>query len=567
MMRKPNNNKAHAAIFLMLLGAQALPLYAQESAALNGEATLPRSEQGAQQAGAEKNAQQPAATGAREIKSFDIFEYRVDGNTKLNTEQIEKAVYPYLGEGKSIADVDKAREALEAAYHQAGFLTVFVDLPEQEVDGKIVRLNVTEGKVSHLRVKDSHYFTLGRIKALAPSVQEGEVPHFPTVQSDIARLNRTTDKRVTPVMRAGKVFGTVDVDLKVEDTLPFHASLELNDKYSRDTTRLRLGGMVRYDNLWQREHSLSLNFLLSPENIDEVKVLSANYLMRFDESDMLLALYGVRSNSSVATVGGISILGNGSILGLRLIKPLPALDKFNHSISLGLDYKSFGQTVEFGGRIETPVTYMPLSAVYSATWQDATGITQLTSGLTLGIRGLVAKESEFDNKRPGASGLPYSGAKSNFFVVKAEVQRTQTLPFDLQGFAQLDGQFSGQPLISNEQYLAGGADTVRGYLEAEVAGDQAVHTTLEIRSPSLLRSQSWLQELRLASFYDAAWLHTIDPAVGLPAQSFVSGAGLSLRAKAWKRFNADLNVAWALKDGAVTRKGDVLSHMRFWYEF
>ena len=262
-----------------------------------------------------------------------------------------------MGENKTIDDVEKAREALEKAYHQAGYLTVLVDIPEQDVDKKIVRLNVTEGKVGRLRIKDSHYFTLGRIKALAPSVKEGEVPHFPTVQQDIAKLNRTADKRVTPVLKAGKVFGTVDVDLKVEDNFPFHASLELNNYNSRDTTPLRLGGMIRYDNLWQLEHSLSLNFLLSPQDVSEVRVLSANYLMRFDETDLMLAIYGVRSNSSVASVGGISILGNGSILGVRLIKPLPALDKFFHSVSVGLDYKSFGQTVEFGGKFETPVSF------------------------------------------------------------------------------------------------------------------------------------------------------------------------------------------------------------------
>ena len=508
----------------------------------------------------EPSASEPVKEQAveKDTNYFDILEFQVEGNTKLSAEKIEAAVYPQMGEKKTIADVDAAREALEKAYHQAGFLTVLVDIPEQDVDQKIVRLKVTEGTVNRLRVKDSHYFSLGRIKEFASSVKEGEVPHFPTLQNDIARLNRTADKRVTPVMKAGKTFGTVDVDLKVEDTLPLHASLELNDRYSQDTTRLRMGGMVRYDNLWQREHSLSVNFLTSPEDTEEVKVLSANYLMRFDESDILLALYGVRSKSSVATVGGINILGDGTIFGARFIKPLPTVDNYYHSISFGLDYKDFGQTVVFEGTFDTPITYMPVSALYNGTWQGSSGRTQFTTGLTAGLRGLVSDEVEFDSKR--------SGAKANFFVAKAEIQRTQNLPFGFEGFAKIDGQYSGAELISNEQFLAGGVDTVRGYLDAEVSGDQGLHSTLEVRTPSLFKSTNWLQNLKLSAFFDIARLRTINPS-DQDRTSILSGTGVGLRLNAWKYVNADLDLAWALKSTDATEKGDFRSHMRVWLEF
>ena len=501
----------------------------------------------------------------KETNYFDILEFQVEGNTKLTKMQVEAAVYPQMGEKKTIADVEKARESLEKAYHEAGYLTVLVDIPEQDVDKKIVKLNVTEGKVGTLRVRDSKYYTLGRIKELSPSVAEGEVPHFPTVQKDIARLNRTSDKRVTPVMRAGKAFGTVDVDLKVEDNLPLHASLELNDRYTQDTSRLRLSGMIRYDNLWQREHSLSLNFQTSPQNTSEVQVFSANYLMRFDESDIMLAMYGVKSNSSVAAIGGINILGKSTILGARLIKPLPGLDNFYHSISLGLDYKDIKQTVEFGQTYNTPVTYMPLSAVYSGTWQDPSGITQLGTGVTFGFRGLVADDAEFKAKRWNTVTNTY--AKPDFFVVKADLSRTQALPYGLQGYAKVDGQFSGDLLVPNEQYLAGGTDTVRGYLESQAAGDKAVHSTLELRSPQLFKNIAWMQDFKVVGFYDIAQLTVIDPSAGQTGKIVLSGAGIGMRMKAWNRINFNLDVATPLKDYGVTKQGDLTSHMRIWYEF
>ena len=565
-MHKQNNYKKHTVIYTLLLLMQCAwsQVYAIASTESNSAVNEPvldnnavssKSETSPNALNKEIQTDQKEVTAENKpVNYFDILEFQVQGNTKLTKVQIETAVYPHMGEKKSIDDVEKARDALEKSYHQAGYLTVLVDIPEQEVNSKIVKLNVTEGKVGRLRVKDSHYFSLGLIKELAPSVKEGEVPYFPAIQQDVARLNRTDDRHVTPVLKAGKAFGTVDVELKVEDKLPLHASLELNNRYSQNTTKLRLGGSIRYDNLWQREHSLSLSFQISPENIDEVKVLSANYLMRFDDSDMLLALYGVRSKSNVATIGGINVLGDGTILGVRLIKPLPSLDDFYHSISFGLDYKHFGQTVLFGGGIESPITYMPISASYNATLQKSDNKTQVNASVNFGLRGLVADEVEFENKR--------LGAKPNFFVAKAEVEHTHALPKGFESYIKLDGFFSGSPLISNEQYLAGGADNVRGYLEAEESSDQAIHTTLELRSPELFKNQAWLQSFKLAAFYDIARIKTIDA-----GSTVLAGTGFGIRVKALKNVNFDFDLAIPLKDSFETKKGDFASHMRLWYEF
>ncbi|QLQ01990.1 MAG: hypothetical protein HZY77_03085 [Thiobacillus sp.] len=107
----------------------------------------------------------------------------MEGNTLLSTIAIEQAVYPYLGENRSIADVQSARESLERAYRDGGYPTVFVDIPEQKVDGNTVRLRVTEGSVERLRVSGAKYYSLGEIKAHVPTLAEGSVPYFPMCRS------------------------------------------------------------------------------------------------------------------------------------------------------------------------------------------------------------------------------------------------------------------------------------------------------------------------------------------------------------------------------------------------
>src|SRR5262245_52566482 len=73
----------------------------------------------------------PAAGAVEPQVRFDILEFRIEGNTVLSVPVIEQVVTPFLGPGRTMADVEAARAALEKAYQGTGWLTVFVDVPEQ----------------------------------------------------------------------------------------------------------------------------------------------------------------------------------------------------------------------------------------------------------------------------------------------------------------------------------------------------------------------------------------------------------------------------------------------------
>src|SRR5262249_54767183 len=155
--------------------------------------------------------QQTAAPAPR--AAFEIQAYDVDGNTLLDQEAVESAVYPYLGPDRSRDDVAAARDALQKAYQVKGYQSVVVEVPAQDARTGIIRLHVVEAPIGRLRVVDSHYSSLSRIKEEVPSLQEGKVPDFNQAQKEVAELNRLPERRVTPLIKPGKVPGTVDVDL------------------------------------------------------------------------------------------------------------------------------------------------------------------------------------------------------------------------------------------------------------------------------------------------------------------------------------------------------------------
>ncbi|NOT67547.1 MAG: ShlB/FhaC/HecB family hemolysin secretion/activation protein [Methylophilaceae bacterium] len=498
---------------------------------------------------------------AAEAKAvFDIMEYRVEGNSVLPDGKIEQAVYAFMGEGKSIDDVELARTALEKAFHDAGYLTVLVNIPEQNVESGLVRLEVVEGRVEKLRVLGSRYYALGKIKGRVAEFGEGNVPYFPEVQKQMAGINSTPDRQVTPVMRPGKSPGKVEVDLKVQDKLPFHGGIELNNRYSPNTTQTRLNGSMRYDNLWQLDHSIGISFQLTPENTDETKVLSATYMI--PTGGDYWVMYGVLSKSNVSAVGDVNIIGNGNIYGLRYIHPLPPLKTYTHSLTLGVDYKDFKETTALLGAdsFNTPIAYTPFNIGYDATLQGKNSTTQMNLGVTFSIRGLGNDAQQFADKR-------YL-AQSNFAYVRADFKHTQTLFKDWSFFANFTGQVANSPLISSEQFAIGGADSVRGYLESNSLGDQGVTAKFELRTPPLAKYLSdKINDLQALVFYDAGYVSIQSPLANQTEQFRLSSVGIGLHLKGWHGLFGALDFAHALHSAGQVRDGDNRLHFRVGYDW
>ena len=471
---------------------------------------------------------------------FDIHEFQVEGNTVLDTEAIERAVYPFMGDGRDIDAVEGARGALEKAYHDAGFGTVAIDIPPQKVAAGVVRLNVVQGKISRLRVVGSRYFSQDRIIELVPGLAEGAVPNLAQVQQQLAQVNTSPDERVTPLLRPGKLPGTTEVDLQVEDELPLHGGVEVNNGHAPDTTALRTTASLRYANLFQRGHTVGLQVQVSPEDTSQVKVFVGTYSLPLEGGTLLLS--AVKSDSASYVGAGIGVFGSGKVLGARYVLPL-ASDKptaLQQSLTLGVDYKDSDQSLALadGTGLDTPIHYVPFTLSYAATTFDPRGSSEYSAGVEFAVRGFGSRQEQFADKR--------YRAHSDFSLLKLSAARTQKLPGDTTLYAQIEGQFTDDPLVSNEQFVAGGEDSLRGYLESTAVGDLALRGTLEFRTPNFRPEQSRLDFLQLRTFFDTAWLRTLQPLPGTRSSYELSSYGLGLTARARPGFLLRADLAWPM---------------------
>ncbi len=122
------------------------------------------------------------------------------------------------------------------------------------------------------------------------------------------------------------------------------------------------------------------------------------------------------------------------------------------------------------------VAYLPLSLAYNATWQLDQGT--LAAGLGSSIN------TWYSGPLKTLQAITGSAESSGHWVTLTPSLSWQ-MPIHTNWPATLrvDGQWASEPLISNEQYGAGGINSVRGYREGEVFGDTGWHVTLEQQTP------------------------------------------------------------------------------------
>jgi hemolysin activation/secretion protein len=504
-------------------------------------------------------AQTPGSEPAPKARpTLTIYEYQITGNTVLDPRDIERTLAPFLGENQEVSSVEKAAKKIERLYKDKGYPTVYVNIPEQDIRKGVIKMSVVEGKVQRLRITGANHYTLSGIRNELPAVKEGETPYFPDFQAQITKVNaRSQHLKVTPVLKPGKTPGGVDIELKVKDELPWVNQLTLSNYNSANTTRPRLEFNTAYNNLWQKDHGVSLQYQTSPEDTQEVRIWGVTYLLPVYERHKA-AIYYVNSDSAVASLGGetaFTALGKGNIYGLRYIIPLESHTKFLHSLTLDFDYKDFADTLEFGRDGETlrndlaPIDYGVFGFDYDVTFMREKGSDRFSFGSRWGMRGLNDDE-EFETKRKLVNAEP----NFSFMTLGARLSRDVFNQWQVR--LNTKAQFTDSTLIGNEQFSIGGNETVRGYFQSEALGDTGIYAQAELRTPVLFKNQKWVKDWRVLAFVDAGEVKVKSPLPEQTARNTLASAGVGMRLKALRNLSVSVDVAQALNEGVKSVKDD-----------
>lgn len=521
---------------------------------------------------------------------FSITTFLVEGNTILDQGKIHDLLERFKGGERQIKDVEEARMELEKLYHSAGYPTVLVNLPEQSIENGVVRLQVVEGHLLSISVTGNEHYSWTNIRDKIPSLRPGALIYEPTFVKELAAANGNPDLNIAPVLKPGSEPGTVDLELKVKDRLPVHGKLEADNKGPITTPRERLVAEIQHTNVFGGDEILTVNTVQTPTEWGAIQNYGMSFVYPLSWPDHLLAVYASKSQSnsvlagaaiSAGGAGDISVAGNATIAGLRLIFPIFPGGSHTHQVSVGFDYKRLEKTeagFPDGGTaiVLSRVQYTPASLGYSGFFPDRLGLTKASVTAKGYVAGLIAGGSKKDFG--GDPNDPFNhpgnraGSTGTFAVLQGGLDRIQPLPEDFSLTLHVDGQWASQPLIPAEQYFAGGMDSVRGYLTYEAIGDHALRGRAELTTPEVLtipvdrmwqrrRSSDYTLKVRVVAFYDAAKIWIAEASPGQTARFVLQGTGFGLRMKFPKDIGQlSIDSGWALRDTLNTQRGSNFVH-------
>jgi len=219
-------------------------------------------------------------------------------------------------------------------------------------------------------------------------------------------------------------------------------------------------------------------------------------------------------------------------------------------VSFGVSRKHFDQNTTLGAdTLQSPVTYLPFSLTYNG--QHVTDKTTMGFSVAgnFGARGVGSSRGEFDNQR--------FKSHSDFAYLRASFNYTHQFAGDYSIAFRADAQGSDSPLVSSEQFAAGGAGSVRGYLSAENTADNGAIGSVELRSPSVA---SWLgkpiDEWRFHVFLDGSRLLLISPLPEQKSRFTLLSTGIGTRFALFGSVKGEVEYAFPLKDGVRTKAHD-----------
>lgn len=492
---------------------------------------------------------------------FDIVRFDVAGNTLLAPAAIDRLLAAYTGRDRDFGDVQRALETLEAAYGARGYNLVSVALPEQELNQGVVRFVVTQARIGKVSVEGHRFFATDNIRRSVPGLREATMPDLAAISASLKLANESPAKHATLSLQRGPGENEVDAVLKVVDEKPWRLGLTLDNSGNESTGETNVGVNLVHANVAGLDHVLGLQYATTVEAPQRVSVYGVGYrvpLYRLGDSIDLYANHSdVDSGVVFAGLFDLQVRGKGTSYGARYNRDLPRAGPIESRLVFGLDYRDYRNGVELQGiQLGNDVTLRPLSLAYLGTWKsDSADVSVLLAGVRNVPGGARGEQDDFVRLR--------AGARADYSLLRYAVSYGRSLPAGWQIRASVNGQATRANLVPSEQFGAGGAGSVRGFSNREIANDQGHATSIELNTPELCARVRFVTAgCRVLAFYDNARVTRNRPLPGESAQASIGSVGVGLRAALGRSVTLQLDYAYVIDGAFVQAKGDEKLHFR-----
>lgn len=494
---------------------------------------------------------------------FSLRSFEVSGNTLLAPSMVNERLAGFAGDKRRFADIEAARRALEALYLQAGYATVQVTLPEQEISSGVIRLVVREMRLGSITLVSADHHDLDNVKASLPGLVEGQVPNTVAVAESLRLANDNPSKQTQLLFKPDPASNRVDAVLRLEDEKPWKGFITLDNTGNSDTGNTRLSLGYQHANLFNRDHVLTLQYITSVEKPQDVSIYGFGYRWPLYDRADAIDLYAGYSDVNSGTVAGLfNVSGKGTIVGARYTHPFIKTSEIEHKLAAGIDYRAYENNVDLSGvALGSDITVHPLSLTWSSLWKkDSTQLNGYATWLHNLPGGSKGEDADFAVAR--------SGADASYQLFRLGGNASQQFAGDWQWRLALDAQYTREPLVPGEQFGLGGQDSVRGFAERAVSGDRGWRTGLEIFTPELgVKTGIAGARLRFSAFVEGGRVQRLEALPGETPSDGIASVGLGMRFGIAKSLSIRLDYGHVIHGGGDQNNGTDRLHGSIAYVF
>ncbi len=457
------------------------------------------------------HSEQILKAGREEVAGVEIVDLPL-----LENEDFRQRIKPFVGEPVTINQLRELVRTVIQYYRDQDMPVVDVIVGEQDITVGVVQLLVLEGKLEDVVVEGNKWFSDDQIKEKIRMERAGRILSTPLID-DINYLNRNPFRRVTVVFEKGEEEGYTDLVLRAEDRFPvrFYTGYEDTGNDLTGEERILIG--ANWGNAFLQEHTLSYQYAASTDfNTQESH--SIFYTIPVRRYDSWTTYFSISTADDAeldrSLTGGVLQILNGESIqsgtDYRFGLPSPNKNLF-HGITPGFTYKKtynvLDQVTPFNRVRKELVEVLHWSLKYDFFMRDPIGYSRFeaTAFHSFGNWTSLNGADEFDSTI-GPSGSR-AGADPTYSYLKLYAERVFVLPWEFEAHGRLTWQFADSNLLATEQLGFGGYNSIRGYTEAEVRGDEGYFFNLELRTPKFSVSeffgnQNPQDQIQLLGFWD-----------------------------------------------------------------
>ncbi|HBE20456.1 MAG TPA: ShlB/FhaC/HecB family hemolysin secretion/activation protein [Cyanobacteria bacterium UBA11149] len=430
----------------------------------------------------------------------------------------------------------------------------------QITDNGVVEIPIIEGSLKEIKIKVNGTKRLNQSYVCSRILRGVSVPLNTAKLEEELRLLRSDShlEFVNASLRATGEAGQSNLIVEIAEASPFEVNFSADNYSPPSVGSERLGIGFLYRNLTGLGDDFAGSYHFSTTG--GVELFDASYRVPINAMEGAIILRtSLNRNEITDTQFDLRIRGNTELYEFFYRQPLIRNYREELALSLGFTFQEgqtflfdepfpFGKGSDENGFSRTSV--FKLGQDYFRRDRDSRGAWSLRSLFKIGT-------NLFD-----ATVNPGSIPDGQFFSWLGQVQRVEQLSRNNLLVIQGDLQLAGDGLLSSQQFVIGGGESVRGYRQNARSGDNGVRFSIEDRIV-LDRNREGKTTLELVPFLDmgAVWNISDNPNRIL-GERFLLGIGVGMQ---WNLDDLSLNLNYGIPLIDLGDGGDNLQDRGFYF--